>query len=121
MDRLHLPARNSKVLSQPGPASVISFELIGSTECRCEAYSISTFAHAPALALCRALIHASCNPDQALEIHRAGVFALRICSIGEAADLVVEDNQNGRPRFRLERPARRDAASPMQKNGRGGS
>jgi hypothetical protein len=95
MDQLRLPAAKSKLLLQPRPASVISAELIGSTECRCETYSISTSAYAPALALCRALVHAGCNPDQALEVYRAGVLALRIRSIGEAADLVVEDSQNG--------------------------
>jgi hypothetical protein len=101
MDHLRFPEENSKVLLRPRAAPVISAELIGSTECRCETYNISTSAYAPALAMCRALVHAGCNPDQVLEVHREGILALRIRSIGKVADLVVEDDKNGRPRFRL--------------------
>jgi hypothetical protein len=120
MDHLRLPEANSKVLLQSRPASVISAELIGSTECRCQTYGIRTSAYAPALAMCRELLSAGCSPDQAIEIYRAGVLVLRVRSIGAAADLVVEDSQHGRPRFRLARPGRRGAALPMRKSDGGG-
>jgi hypothetical protein len=40
---------------------------------------------------------------------------------GKAADLPVEDSQDGRPQFGLARPPRCGARSPMQKNGGGGA
>src|SRR4051812_41055440 len=84
---------------------------------RCEALGISASGYSPALALCRELLAAGISPDAALDIHRNGVLALRIRTIGEAARLTVEDNENGSPRFRLARPSRRGAVPPMRKNG----
>ena len=103
------------------PLSIfLTAELIGSRCCDCESYGIRTVGYAPGLAMCRELLAAGASPEMALAIYRGGVLALRIRSIGEAAHLVVEDSQNGRPRFRLVRPARCGAASPMRKNSLGG-
>jgi hypothetical protein len=99
-------------------AVVISAELTGSNNCDCESYGISTTGHAPVLAMCRELLLAGCGPDQALEIYRAGALSLRIRSIGQAARLVVQNSENGRPHFRLARPERRGAAPPVRQNGR---
>jgi hypothetical protein len=56
------------------------------------------------LALCRQLLAAGLNPDQALHVFRNGTLALRIRSIGEAADLTVKDDNRGTPRFVPYRP-----------------
>jgi hypothetical protein len=88
--------------------------LLGSR--RCEALGIAVSGHAPVLKLCGELIAAGIDQDRAIHVYReGGVLALKVRSIGEAAGLVVEDDKNGRPRFRLERPPRGGGASPMRK------
>jgi hypothetical protein len=62
---------------------------------------------------------AAATADSVLAVYWNGVLTLRVRSIGEAARLVVEDGENGRPQFRLMRPARGGAASLMRGNGRG--
>jgi hypothetical protein len=84
---------------------------------RCEALGVVASGHAPVLALCRELLAAGIEPDTALVVYRRGVLALKVRAIGKAAQLAVEDSASGRPRFRLARPKRRGAASPMRKNG----
>jgi hypothetical protein len=71
--------------------------------------------------MCRELLAAGANPDMALAIYRGGVLALRIRSIRDRASLIVEAAESGAPRFRLARPPRRGAASPMRKNDGGGA
>jgi hypothetical protein len=119
LEALRKPETRKTSRSESPLSIFLTAKLIGSRRCDCESYGICTVGHAPVLALCRELIAAGANPDMSLAIYRGEVLALRIRSIGEAAELVVEDSQNGCPRFRLVRPARRGAASPMRKNGLG--
>jgi hypothetical protein len=72
-------------------------ELIGSDTCT--AAGIRARNQAPALALCRQLLAAGLDPDQALEVFRNGTLSLRIRSIGEGAQLTVRDDNRGTPRF----------------------
>lgn len=81
------------ITSQP-----ICAELVGSGICR--AAGLTARSAAPVLAICRALIAAGHDPDTPLEARRAHVLALQIRSIGEGAQLAVEDDRHGRPRFR---------------------
>jgi hypothetical protein len=64
---------------------------------------------APVLALCRSLIAAGMDPDQALEVYRGATLALKVRSIGEAAGLEVNSKGTG---FIPVRAVRR--ASPMR-------
>src|SRR5262245_10107645 len=68
-------------------------KLIGDDTCT------ATGITAPALALCRQLLAAGLDPDQALEVYRGATLALRIRSIGEGAPLTVRDDNRGTPRF----------------------
>jgi hypothetical protein len=54
---------------------------------------------APVLALCRKLIEAGHDPATPLEAWRGAILCLRIRSIGEGAQLTVQDSKTGRPRF----------------------
>src|SRR5262245_9091203 len=82
------PARNSLPLYA---------ELSGDDTCT--AAGFTAHGNAPALALCRQLLAAGLNPDQALEVYRGATLALRIRSIGEGAQLTVRDDNRGTPRF----------------------
>jgi hypothetical protein len=84
-------------------------ELGGSTVCT--AAGITARGAAPVLALCRQLLAAGLNPDQALEVYRSGVLALRVPSIGEAAGLEV--NSHGTAFVALRK---RRTASPIAPN-----
>jgi hypothetical protein len=111
------PARNSTACrSSPPPCLVIFAQLTGSH--RCEALGIVVTGHAPVLTLCRELLAAGIDPNSALDVFRRGLLALRVRSVGGAARLAVEDNENGRPQFRLARPPRRGAAPPTRKTAR---
>ena len=61
--------------------------LIGS-DC-CEAEGITVRAAAPVLALCRKLVTAGHDPERPLHAYRGNVLALRVCSIGEGAQLAI--------------------------------
>jgi hypothetical protein len=67
-------------------------ELSGSTIC--SAAGQIAIGHTPVLALCRALIAAGHDPATPLEVYRGDTLALRIRSIGAAAQLTV-DEHNG--------------------------
>jgi len=69
---------------QPVP---IPAALIGSD--RCEAGGISVCGAAPVLALCRKLVSAGHDPERPLHAYRGNVLALRMRSIGEAAQLAI--------------------------------
>ena len=98
----------SKQLSPP-----LRAELHGSRHC--EALGHIATGYAPALALCRQLLAAGLDPDRSLHVYRNGILSLRIRTIHQGGELAVEDAESGTPRFRLARPPRRDAASPMRK------
>jgi hypothetical protein len=120
LEPLRKPETRKTSHSEYPRAISLTAELIGSRCCDCESHGIRTVGHAPGLAMCRELLAAGVNPDTALAIFRKGVLALRIRSIREGASLTVEDTESGTPRFRLARPPRRGAASPVRKNGGGG-
>jgi hypothetical protein len=61
--------------------------LIGSDQC--EALGITVCDAAPVLGLCRALVAAGHDPELPLHAHRGDVLALRVRTIGEAAQLSI--------------------------------
>ena len=72
----------------------------------CTSMGLTARGSTPILALCRELLAAGVDPDQALEVYRGATLALQIRSIGEAAGLEVNSKGTG---FRAVR-----AASPMR-------
>jgi hypothetical protein len=70
----------------------------------CTSADITASSTTPVLALCRQLLAAGIDPDRAMEVYRNGTLALRIRSIGEAAELTVKDDNRGTPRFLPYRP-----------------
>jgi hypothetical protein len=95
-------------------AAPLYAELVGSTICT--ACGIAAHGNAPALALCRRLIEAGCDPTVPLDVYRGAVLALRIRSIGEGAKLTVEECSDGRPRFRRHRPHPSEVAPSAAKS-----
>ena len=89
--------------------NMLRAELIGANTCR--AAGLTATGSAPVLALCRNLIAAGLDPDQALEVYRSGMMALRVRSLAAGAALTVEDDSRGTPRFR---PWRGGRASPVR-------
>jgi hypothetical protein len=75
----------------------------------CTAVDITARGTAPVLALCRQLLAAGLDPDQALAVYRSGTLALRVRSIGEAAGLEI--NSHGTAFVALRE---RRTASPMR-------
>ena len=57
----------------------------------------------PVLALCRKLIDGGCDPRRPLEVYRGETLALRVRSIGQAAQLKVDVTRSGRPVFKREK------------------
>src|SRR5262249_54231144 len=86
---------------------------------RCEAEGI--IAHSPVLDLCPALIKAGHDPKRALHAYRGEVLALAVRSIGEGAQLTIEDGPHGTPRLRRwrNRPGRYGAGSPVAQTDKG--
>ena len=82
---------------------VLRAELRGSTWCSIG--DVVATGNTPVLALCRQLLAAGVDPDQALEVFRNGTLALRVRSIGDAARLTVKTGGNGAPIFAEEYPA----------------
>src|SRR5262249_20877271 len=81
-------------------AQAIVAELIGSNTCTAAGITVVDHAPAPARALCRALVTAGQDPNRPLHAYRGDVLCLRVRSIGQAAQLAVEDDRHGRPRLR---------------------
>jgi hypothetical protein len=102
--------------SLPTNQQPIRAEIVG--ENRASALGIEARASAPVLALCRQLLAAGLDPDQALEVYRGAILALQVRSIGEGALLTVEDNRFGTPALRRwrDRDAGVGAASPVRQN-----
>ncbi len=99
----------------------LNAELIGDDTCT--AAGVTARSHAPALALCRQLLAAGLDPDQALEVYRGATLALLIRSIGEGAQLTVKEDNRGTPRFIAYRPGPDErgngacgGASPMRQS-----
>jgi hypothetical protein len=106
----------SSISPTPNTRPSISATLTAST--RCEALGIVVDDHAPVLTLCRQLLAQGIDPNATLVVYRSGIVALRVRSISQAARLAVDDDEQGRPRFRQRRPQRRGAAPLVQKNDR---
>jgi hypothetical protein len=106
---------NHDSLGEESAQIPIRATLIGSN--RCEALGAVGRGYAPVFALCRALIAAGHDPRRPLHAYRGDVLALSVSSIGEGAQLTVEDDRHGRPRVRRwrERSKRYGAASPVRK------
>ena len=71
----------------------IRAELFGSDTCT--AGNLTAHGHAPVLVLCRQLIAAGLEPDQALEVWRGATLALHVRSIGAGARLTVKERPCG--------------------------
>jgi hypothetical protein len=56
-------------------------------------YGVTVRGDAPVLKLCRWLIEAGAHPDTPLEVYRGDTLALRVRSIGEAAQLRVTNDR----------------------------
>ena len=80
-------------------AQAIFAELIGSNTCVAAGVAVVDRA-SPVLALCRALVTAGHDPNGPLRAYRGDVLCLRVRSIGEGAQLTIEDDRHGRPRLR---------------------
>jgi hypothetical protein len=97
---------------RPIPTTIRAEHLEANT---CTGAGITARSTSPVLALCRQLLAAGLDPDQAMEVFRGATLALRIRAIGEAAGLEINSEGTG---FRPARPP--DAALPRrfdQKNG----
>jgi hypothetical protein len=106
--RKDTPALNSQT-AEPNQAPLCA-ELIGNDTC--SASGMTAKGHAPALALCRQLLAQGVDPDAALTVFRNGTLALRVRSIGEAANLEI--NSKGTGFVRIAPPARfRDKPEPL--------
>jgi hypothetical protein len=77
---------------------IIFAKLTGSNTCT--AAAITVVDHAPVLSLCRELIKAGEDSNQPLHAYRGDVLCLRVRSVGEGAQLTVEDDRRGKPRLR---------------------
>jgi hypothetical protein len=85
------------------------------------ATGITAVAYAPVLELCRQLLAADYEPTTALHAYRGGVLTLKVRSIGEAAELAVQNDKNGTPSLRRwrNRAPGGGTASPIAWNGAG--
>jgi len=78
---------NHSSSSAPAQTPSLRAGLIGSNTCT--AAGITAHGNAPVLVLCRRLLAAGLDPDQAMEVYRGATLALRVRSIGEAAELEI--------------------------------
>jgi hypothetical protein len=89
-------------------------ELIGSDICT--ARGITVRSTTPVLSICRRLIEAGYDADQALHVHRGDVLALTVASIAQGASLEINAKGTGFVRLRAVR-----TASPVRQIGGGGA
>jgi hypothetical protein len=92
------------------PLTPIAAELIGS-HC-CESLGSVGKGNSPLLSLCRSLLAAGFNPDQALDVYRAGTPALRVKSLRAGARQRVKEPDHGRAHFCKWMPIESLAPSP---------
>jgi hypothetical protein len=90
--------QRTDVLECSAITPTIRAEFVGSKTCTAAGHCGQ--GNTPVLALCRTLIAAGMDADAALEVFRRGTLALRVRSVGEAAQLTVRDNRFGEPQFR---------------------
>jgi hypothetical protein len=103
------PISNKSDRSETQP---LSAELTGANTCT--AGGITARGTAPALILCQQLLAQGLDPDTALAVFRNGTLALRIRSIGEAAELEINSKGTG---FLPTRAVR--TAPPVRQKGQG--
>ena len=85
---------------------IIRAELSGSRNI--SAGGINVTAEAPIIGLCIRLLEAGYDPRCPMEVYRGDEIAVRVNSIGQAAQLRVTNRRDGRPIF----AAQSDAAGP---------
>jgi hypothetical protein len=85
--------------------------LLGSTTCVAPALGLASTGNTPVIELCRLLIEHGHNPRACMLVYRGATLALRIPSIGTAAQLEI----SGKSTFFIRRPGVR-AASPVRKS-----
>lgn len=95
-------------IAKPCAGNAIRAELIGSETAHAD--GITTHGPAPLVMLCRKLVAAGIDPDQALIAWRDHTLCLIVRSIGAAARLTV-DEHNG-TRFARWKPFCHSAGSP---------
>jgi hypothetical protein len=78
--------------------TLLRAELSGSTIC--SAAGQVAISHTPILLLCRQLIEVGFDPSNPLEVYRGGTLALRVCSIGAAARLTVDESRTAFARWK---------------------
>lgn len=86
----------------PGGSHAVRAELVGDDTCIVGDVRVTSYA--PALKMCRTLVAAGHHPATRLEVYRGEVLALTIRTIGEGAQLTVQDDRHGTPRFARHRP-----------------
>jgi hypothetical protein len=94
--------------SAPQVTQTIHAQLLGVGICW--ACGITARAKAPVLALCRLLLKAGHDPESPLEVWRGDVLCLRAQSVGQAAQLTVDES---RVRFARWKPFSTAAISPQ--------
>jgi hypothetical protein len=103
-----LDAVNSRNSLIPTSAQApIRAEIFGDD--RCTAEGLTVRAAAPTLAMCRKLIAAGLDPNRPLDAFRAGMLCVRIRSIAEAAQFVVDERRMALARWK---PVSRAEGSP---------
>jgi hypothetical protein len=70
---------------------MIRAELFRSSICAVSGSTITAIATAPVLLACRQLVEAGYPSTAAMEVYRGDVVALRVRTIGEAANLEISD------------------------------
>jgi hypothetical protein len=78
----------------------------------CESLGSVGKGNRPVLSLCRSLLAAGFNPDQALDVYRAGTPALRVKSLRAGARQRVKEPDHGRAHFCKWMPIESLAPSP---------
>ena len=118
--RKHELRRKSRIEQ---PLTPVAAELIAS-HC-CESLGSVGKGNSPVLSLCRSLLAAGFNPDQALDLYGAGTPALRVKNLRAGARQRVTEPDHERAHFCKWMPIQSLAplpsavALPIRKNGRG--
>ena len=99
---------NSPISHEGQAAATIRAELTGAGSCK--ACGITARSNTPVLKLCRLLVAAGEDPASPLEAWRGGVLCITVCSIGQGAQLTVDES---RVRFARWKPFSSAAVSPL--------
>src|SRR5438094_637985 len=94
-------AKAERELSRRSRVTAIRAQLSGDDTAG--ALGITVRSPSPVLALCRKLVDAGYDPSASLEACRGDSLALRVKSIGQAAQLKVDVAPSGRPFFKRDK------------------